>query len=365
MSNIKDTLNDIVCDWVSEQSWDSDDTISSIIADTNSIFTEEYCDDVLIEKLDEHTYEFTCSIILSGEPRKDDVPFCGDTIYVQVQGIILFNEDEKIWEVDEYYEVSAQLEDYYDYEESINYIHEPFVHIIPQQTFTSADELISSLSELPPKSWFRGHAVESWALESTISRELNPSLALERQLRLGFENQTTFLDPASHPLGIAKCNFLMRHHGLPTRIMDWSTSPLVALYFAVCNKKNDNENACIWVLDPSQLNRFYKEKYPLECDGENKSLYLEDSDKVFAIHAPYTNLRMKMQRSEFTIHTNYNSMDKDKAASVFLKEKIIINSSMKPELRNKLRSFGIDRGFLFPDLDNIAVQVKDDILESE
>jgi len=155
----------------------------------------------------------------------------------------------------------------------------------------------------------------------------------------------------------------MQHHGLPTRLLDWTTSPLVALYFAVCDTKKDNVDACLWQLDPSQLNRFYKAEYPLECDGENQELYREVSDKTLAIHAPYTNLRMKTQRSEFTLHTHYRAIEEDISASVFLKEKLIISKKIKPELRRKLASLGIDRSFLFPDLDNIARTVADNILE--
>jgi hypothetical protein len=367
MTDTKDLLNELVCEWASEQSWDCEDSISSIIASTNSIFTEEYCDDVEIYEGDDLTYDFTCSITLNGEPRKDDVPFCGDTINVHVEGSLVFNEDEGGWNVCDDFEVHAELEDYSDpdYFENhrADYRDDPIEHIIKQRSFSSADDLINALSELPVKSWFRGHSDESWPLKPSIAREVNPSSALEKQLKLEFENQTTFLDPASHPLGIGKCNFLMQHHGLPTRLLDWTTSPLVALYFAVCNKKHDDKDACLWVLDPSQLNRFYKEAYPLECDGKNENLYIDNTDTVFAIHAPYTNLRMKMQRSEFTVHTHYNAIEGDVSASVFLKEKIIVSKALKNELRNKLRSLGIDRSFLFPDLDNIAITVKENILE--
>lgn len=350
-------LVDLISDWAVQQSWDSEDPVSSLMAETNTIFSEIECDDVELHEIDENMIGFTCSLTLSGEPRKDDVPFLGDTIYVRIEGHISREDEDHDWVIGDDYEISAKLKD--SFEEELHFEE----NIVPEESFQDADKLIQALTDFSGKAWYRGHSDASWDLKTTIAREKNPSLSLERQLRLEFENHTTFLDPISHPLGIAKLNFVMRHHGVPTRIMDWTTSPLVALYFAVCDNKKDGVDACIWILDPSQLNRFYKESFPLECLGEKEALYTDESDKILAIHAPYTNLRMRMQQSEFTLHTNYKPMEDMLEASVFLKRKIIISGKIKHTLRKKLKSMGIDKGFLFPDLDHIAEQVKENVLE--
>ncbi len=367
-------LVELVEEWAYTVEWNSEDEISGAIADTNSIYDDLYFDGVQVWQVDSGVYSFRLHGTYSGSPRKDDVPFCGDTIAFSAEGKIRYDEDFEEWDISDNFNVSAGVEDWRDDDDETIFDHGPpppnslmgiamGLNTPGQRTFNSADELIAALSELPPKAWYRGHGVESWGLMPSIAREANASLSLERMLRLEFENQTTFLDPASHPLGIGKCNFLMQHHGLPTRLMDWSTSPLVALYFAVYQPEHDKKDACLWMLDPSQLNNFHREKFPLECDGDNENLFEEVSHKVLAIHAPYTDLRMKMQRSEFTLHTHYGAVDADIKSSVFLKEKIIISHRIKASLRNKLQSLGIDRSTLFPDLDNIAQSVRDILLE--
>ncbi|CAA6603845.1 hypothetical protein MTBLM1_160009 [Rhodospirillaceae bacterium LM-1] len=360
---LQQQLIELVEDWASRQAWDCGEEVSSIIADTNSIFTEDYIDEITVDKVDAGKYAFTCRGELHGEPRKDDVPFCGDTIYIYVEGSILYDEDADKWEITDY-SVSAELEDYADIEDERALSMPIGKTLIPEYHYKSADDLISKISQLSSSLWFRGHGDVAWELKTAVARQPSPSVALEKTLRLKFENQTTFLDPAAHPLGIPKCNFLMQHHGLPTRLLDWTTSPLTALYFAVCSSKHDDKDGCLWALDPSQLNKLHKAEYPQECDGgAGERLFTETSDRILAIHAPYTNLRMKVQQSEFTLHTNYKSLEKSLGAQLFLKEKIIIDRKIKEETRKRLRALGTNRASLFPDLDNIAQTIKDDVLE--
>ncbi|MCB5383968.1 FRG domain-containing protein [Blautia glucerasea] len=59
---------------------------------------------------------------------------------------------------------------------------------------------------------------------------------------------------APQPYDRASWLTMMQHYGLPTRLLDWSESPLVALYFALSEKKDDID-AAVWIMNPMKLNK--------------------------------------------------------------------------------------------------------------
>src|SRR5690349_18540309 len=106
--------------------------------------------------------------------------------------------------------------------------------------------------------WFRGHGDAAWALLPGVHRGYS-----ERQERY-FTNEFRPRAGMRHVSTPDRDDYagwlaLMQHYGLPTRLLDWSRSPLVAAYFATeaCQSHQQGKplaDACVWAVAPGKLN---------------------------------------------------------------------------------------------------------------
>ncbi len=125
----------------------------------------------------------------------------------------------------------------------------------------TACDLLNVLHSYPlnEQQWaFRGHTDSNWKLEPTIER-------LRNLYKDSFRNdaekyvRTAFRRRAHHYLQFLPARHdelewlaLMRHHGAPTRLLDWTRSPYIAAFFALAEAKEDQESA-IWAIDTQAL----------------------------------------------------------------------------------------------------------------
>jgi len=103
--------------------------------------------------------------------------------------------------------------------------------------------------------WFRGHRDARWKLRPSLYRYppcARPIRRLEDEIRQEFIVRAPSLGP-ERPQSSWEWYFLMQHCGAPTRLLDWTESALIALYFAV-RDKSDQADSAVWVLEPWKLN---------------------------------------------------------------------------------------------------------------
>jgi hypothetical protein len=215
--------------------------------------------------------------------------------------------------------------------------------------------------------WWRGHSKSHWTLIPKTFRPgtHNPGVMNAEQNLCHRFIQRAQSRETNHPRADDAQGwlYLMQHHGLATRLLDWTESPLAALYFAV--SENPDQDGALWALNPYSLNERQCGEKGIIGEASAKSLELfvagllasaPQVERIAAIFNSERTARMMAQHSRFTIHGMKAGIDQlpdaENHSVVFT-----IPKNAKSSLVNWLRLAGVRLSTLFPDLDHISADL--------
>lgn len=231
------------------------------------------------------------------------------------------------------------------------------------------DVIRKQKKEYPGAIWYRGHSKLSWELLPSLFRKKNK--LSETSLLIRFKQSAAMLTSKNFN-NIFDWIFLMQHYGVPTRLLDWSESPLTALYFAVApHKETEKEDAAFWILKPNKLNLNAcindtdESDYIPSFDAEElknyeiKSLRATRSELYpIATIATRNNPRIQAQMGTFTIHHRLE-IPIEKVGDGEHVKKYKIFAENKGPLYNELCILGINEFSLFPEMESIGNLLKE------
>jgi hypothetical protein len=227
---------------------------------------------------------------------------------------------------------------------------------------------------------FRGVADASFDLTTSLARLGGEFAELEGHLLRNFRKYAlSEINPSGgggggdavwHWLSVAQ------HHGLPTRLLDWTFSPLVALHFATADPRRLDCDGAIWCVDFVESNRLLPRKLKASLKDEGSNVFtvemlhgvahsLDRFDKlarspfVVFFEPPSLDQRIVNQYALFSVMSGAEAQLQDLLARhKKLHRRILIPKKLKWEIRDKLDQANINERVLFPGLDGLSAWLR-------
>jgi len=204
---------------------------------------------------------------------------------------------------------------------------------------------------------YRGHAVDTWELLPVLCRQKLPLEMLKQyEAEVVAEFRTRF--------GLADWADLevmayARHHGAPTRLLDWSTNPLAALWFAVSDKQHDSKPGAVFQLrvgSDSELISLVNGPPKIQAGADCSSC----KTTIHVFPSPKRVERTDRQRSLFSVASFAGNMALQPLDRVLAADKpqhlrtFAVPAQLKAELRRLLSDIGLDAYSIYGDPDSLG-----------
>ena len=218
---------------------------------------------------------------------------------------------------------------------------------------------------------FRGMPRVSHGLDTSL--QSGGFEAYEKHLLTSFRKYA--LRSAVHGDWVWNWLSLAKHHGLPTRLLDWTYSPYVALHFATFNTSHYDEDGAIWCVDYRRANELLPRPLRKILEHDDANIFttemlnrvattLEEFDAlghdfVVFFEPPSLDERIVNQFALFSLPSSATlSLEGLLHSREAMYRRVIIPAALKWEVRDKLDQANITERVLFPGLDGLSQWLK-------
>lgn len=229
-----------------------------------------------------------------------------------------------------------------------------------------------SISRFRSNDVFRGAPSIAHGLETSL--QTGGFVAHERHLLTSFRKYA--LRSAVHGDWVWNWLSLAKHHGLPTRLLDWTYSPYVALHFATQDLRRFNEDGAIWCVDYRRSNEVLPQPLREILERDDANIFttemlnrvattleqfesLSSDDFVVFFEPPSLDERIANQFALFSLPSSGKmSLEEHLRRREATYRRIVIPAALKWEVRDKLDQVNITERVLFPGLDGLSQWLK-------
>lgn len=250
-------------------------------------------------------------------------------------------------------------------------------------TFSDVMQIVETFQDAHEVAWYRGCGREWYTLSPSLYRHPEKKTAeelhqLEKDIELVFGQRSPPFVPQSFS-GQWDRMFFMQHYGIPTRLLDWTESPFVALYFALTGAERSAsgkpaKDCAFWMLDPAKWNAgaLSDISFPggvLDAGREQVKSYSpsidlgERKNTPIMIYGTHNSPRIVAQRGMFALfgkstHPMEKQFNDGKDFESGVLEKVTIPKDSIDDISKSLFRKGISDSTVYPDLTGLSLELR-------